>query len=563
MIDPPRTLADFEPLPPAEAQVLRALRTGTIAKLGLRRPHDAEPRVRLRGAFLSFLARGGAGVPAGGAGLQIVGACISGRFDLSGSTAPMSVWFYRCLFLTAPRLDRAHVVGSASFADCALPGLRAEACRVDEHLSFGAGCQVDGEVRIARARIGRDLDCERLQMSAGAAAEHGFIADDVRVGGDVVLCGGFESAGEVRFVAAQIGGSVRAAQARLAAAIDGADQRGIALNLDLARVVGSVCLDAGFSAAGQVRLQQAAIGGDLNCAGAAFDVVGDASWGDHRAALLLDRARIGGALILEQLQEPLQGASLIDAQAGTLSDDATSWGIGHALDGFAYRRLGDDAPSDAAMRVDWLERQRAGHLGRGYRPEPWRRLVKVLRRMGRSADARGVAIGRERHLRRAGLIGGGVPRGMRWLALLAHDVYGVLAGYGQRPLRPLGLAAAVWLLCAALYWGAAEQGAIVAGAVASRGAIGPGACPAGCVEAPARASFQPLLYSLDVLVPLVDLQQARRWVPAPWPAAAPVEAVIGLPLLRLLTWLEALCGWLAALLLLASAIGVADRDRAL
>ena len=176
MIDPPRTLADFEPLPPAEAQVLRALRTGTIAKLGLRRPHDAEPRVRLRGAFLSFLARGGAGVPAGGAGLQIVGACISGRFDLSGSTAPMSVWFYRCLFLTAPRLDRAHVVGSASFADCALPGLRAEACRVDEHLSLGAGCQVDGEVRIARARIGRDLDCERLQMSAGAAAEHGFIA---------------------------------------------------------------------------------------------------------------------------------------------------------------------------------------------------------------------------------------------------------------------------------------------------------------------------------------------------------------------------------------------------
>ena len=147
MIDPPRTLADFEPLPPAEAQVLRALRTGTIAKLGLRRPHDAEPRVRLRGAFLSFLARGGAGVPAGGAGLQIVGACISGRFDLSGSTAPMSVWFYRCLFLTAPRLDRAHVVGSASFADCALPGLRAEACRVDEHLSLGAGCQVDGEPR--------------------------------------------------------------------------------------------------------------------------------------------------------------------------------------------------------------------------------------------------------------------------------------------------------------------------------------------------------------------------------------------------------------------------------
>ena len=562
MIDPPRTLADFEPLPPAEAQVLHALRTGTIAKLGLRRPHESEPRVRVRGAFLSFLARGGAGVPAAGAGLQIVGACVSGRFDLFGSTAPMNVWFYRCIFLAAPRLDRAPVVASASFADCAMPGFRAEACRVDEHLSIGAGCHVDGEVRIARARIGRDLDCERLQMSAGADAEHRFIADDVRVGGDVILCGGFESAGEVRFVAAQIGGSLRAAQARFAAAIDGADQRGVALNLDLARIGGSVCLEAGFSAAGQVRLQQASIAGDLNCTGAAFDVVGDASWGDYRAALLLDRARVGGALILKQLQEPLQGASLIDAQAGTLNDDATSWGMGHALDGFAYRRLGDDAPSNAAMRVEWLERQHAGHLGRGYRPEPWRRLVKVLRRMGRGADARGVAIGRERHLRRAGLIGGGAPRGLRWLAALAHDLYGLLAGYGYRPLRIVGVAALTWLLCAAFYWGAAEQGAIVAAAAALRDGTGLGACPANCVEAPATA-FQPLLYSLDVLVPLIDLQQERQWLPAPWPSAAPVEAVIGMPLLRLLTWLEALCGWLAALLLLATATGLTDRDRGL
>ena len=560
----PATLDDFEPLLPAESQLLRAMRSGRITKLGLRRPHESEAKVHLRGAFLSLLARGGGGLNNVGLQLQIVGACITGRFDVMGSTVPMDLWFYRCLFIAAPRLDRSHIVGSASFSDCAMPGFRAEGCRIDEHLSIHAGCSVEGEIRLARAQIGRDLNCERMQVLAGTTTEHRFVADDMRVGGDVILCSGFESAGEVRFTGAHIGGDLRAAQARVMGAIDRSDRRGVALNLDRARIDGSVHLDSGFSAAGQVRLRQARIAGDLNCAGAAFDVVGDASWGRNQAALLLDRARIGGSLILTQMQCPLQAASLVDARAGTLIDDTSTWGQDHALDGFAYSRLAGDAPTDAATRVEWLERQDPAHLGRDYRPEPWRRLIKVLRRMGRGTSARDVAIERERHLRRVGLIGSGAPRGVRWLAVLAHDLYGLFAGYGHRPMRTIGLLGLVWLLCAGVYWTAAEYGAI--GPSASVLVSDPrlADCRPHCTGLPATMTpFQPLLYSLDLLVPLIDLQQERHWAPAPWPATAAVDAVIGMPVVRVLTWFEALFGWLGLLTLLATATGLADRDRRL
>ena len=559
---PPRlALRDFEPLLPAEQIVLRAAAAGDIAKVGYRRPRAPNAGVRLRAAFLDFLARGGDdGAPVHGRRLQIMGAFIVGRIDLGCAGVPMSLWLYRCGFGAAPLLDGARVAGSVTFADCALPGLQAQACRIDGELALNAGCHIDGDVLLMHARVGRDLNCERMRLrgsdQTGSPSRYRFDAGSARIDGDVVLTDGFEAVGEVRFMAARIGGDFRAGSARLAADLDDAGARGVALDLDRARVGGSVRLDAGFSAAGQVRLQRARIDGDLDCSGAAFDAAGDASWGDNSAALLLDRARIGGSLNLRQLQGPLQGASLADARAGALLDDASTWGQHHVLDGFRYTRLASGAPTDAPARLDWLERQHAAHLGADFRPDPWRRLIQVLHRMGHGTSARDVAIGRERHLRRAGLIGLGAPPALRWLARLGHDMFGVLAGYGHRPLRLVASVGVVWLLCAGLYWGAAERGALAPSAALLLAEPRLAQCRPACTQLPLTvAPFQPLLYSLDVLLPLVDLHQRRHWVPTRGALWSEVEAWIGTPPLLLLVWAEALCGWIAALVLLTSLAG--------
>jgi hypothetical protein len=539
------TLQNFEPLLLAELVLLRAAAEGGIAKISYKRPRNATPDVRLRAEFLAFLAHGGGpDAPVAGARLQILGACVVGRLDLSRSRVPVSLWFYRCTFATAPVLDHAHFLGSLSFPDSALPGLHAEAARFDGELAFNAGCGVHGELHLARSVIARDLNCERMELRASNrfadAMPCRLMADGAHFGADVKLTGGVDAVGELSFRGACIRGDLRASSASLSAELDDAGLRGAVLTLDRARVGGNVVLDAGFSATGQVRFQRARIGGDLDFSGADLDVVGDAGWGDS-APLLLDSVQIGGTLKLQGLLRPLEGTSLVDARVGALLDDAQTWGAHHALDGFAYKRFGPGAPTDASMRLGWLATQHVSRLEGDFRPEPWRRVIKVLRRTGRDDMATEIAIGRERHLRRSGLIGLGAPAGLRWLPRLGHVLFGALAGYGHRPMRVMLASALLWLACAGAYWVADAEGLM-----------------ASVTSQPARGSarLRPLAYSLDVLLPLVDLREQRRWAPVNDDRAAGPAALV-----QALTWFEALCGWLATFMLLAMATGLADRDR--
>lgn len=575
-------LADIERLQPlrrAEWLLVHALRTGEIARVGLRRPVMPSADITVRGELLGLLARGRLGGRALPHGVQLVGAWIEGRVDLRDAQVPEALWFYRCVFDATPRLEGARIGASLSFSDCLLPGLRAQGCSVAEDLVLNSGCTVRTEVRLAHATIGRDLNCEGLRLRSGdrseAPARQRLAADGARIAGNVILAGGFEADGDVRMVGARIAGDLRADTARMAGRLDHEGLRSDALNLDQVRVAGRVRLDRGFSAAGPVRLAGARIEGDLDCTGADFDAYGEADFSGH-AALRLDRATVSGALVLARLRNPLTAASLLGARVGTLLDDASSWGERLVLDGFAYARFAEGAPVSASFRLGWLAQQQPAHLDADFRPAPWRQLIAVLHGMGRSHDARRVAIERESLLRRIGRIGEGTTPLVRAALRAGHALFGALAGYGHRPARLLGAGVALWLACAALYGAAAQQaviaptdGAVYAGAryaacrVAPVGeAVNWTRCPALAGEYP---SFSALAYSLDVLVPLVDLQQQTRWAARePVDAFGKATSTAGAwwVAVSAVAWLEALCGWIACLLWVGALGGWFDRDGA-
>lgn len=571
-VEVPHTLADFEPLRRAERILLRACTHGDIARIGLRRPVAGTVDVTVRASLLAFLARGGGpGVQVGARRIEMLGAWIEGRLDLGDAQIAMTLWFYRCVFDHTPLLDGARVSGSVGFPDCRLPGLMAEGCSVRDDLSLNAGCSVDGEVRLKRAEIGGDLHCARMKLQTGerAIASRPLVADGIRVRGDVTLSEGFEAVGELRFVGARIGGDFRAGRARVTGHVDGEGARSAALVLDRAEIGGSVLLDAGFAAAGRVCLRRAVVGGDLDCTAAAFDRVGDAAW-DKGVALVLDRAHIGGTLSLRRLQGPLAGASLADAKVKVLADDGSSWGERLVLDGFAYSRFAEGAPVDAAFRLAWLLRQAPAHLGpRDFRAHPWRRLIAVLRKMGHEAGAAQVAIQREHLLRRVGRIGAAAPAGWRWMPRAAHRLFGWFAGFGHRPQRLAGWAIGVWLASAALFWAAAEQGAIAPADPRVWADARFAACRAPdarwthCAALPREhPAFEPLAYSLDRLLPLAPLDQARAWQPvALRPGTGTVFPIGWGEGARALGWLETLFGWFAVLIAIASLAGWTDRDR--
>ena len=481
-------LDGFGPLRRAERLLVQACASGDIAKVGLRRPERSSAGASVRASLLAFILHGG--LPLRGRRLQLIGAWVEGRLDLGDASIAGSLWFYRCRFDSPVLLDGTRVAGSVVFAGCRLAGLMAEACTIAHDLSLNAGCVVDNDLRLSRSRVGGDLDCSRLDLRGSGEPgppRRPLVADGLHVGGDVRLVGGFQAVGEVRFGGASIGGDLCASgQFNGNAVAEG--RRGAALALDRVVVHGSVRFDAGFGAAGSVSMRRARIGGDLDATGASFDWLGDASW-DDSATLVLDRARVHGALILRELRTPLLGASFVDARVGTLTDDRSTWGERLALDGFDYSRFGEGAPLDSVFRAGWLERQEPAHLKAQFRMQPWRRLIRVLRRMGHDHRAGSIALRRERWLRRIGWVGAWAPPALRWLPRSGHVLLGLLAGHGYRPGRLVAWLAAVWLMCGGLYWAAGERA---------------GASPA---AAATDSTLGPFAYSLDRLLPLVDLGQ--------------------------------------------------------
>lgn len=529
-------LARFEPLRPAERVLLRACRHGDIARIGLRRPREATAEVTVRASFLAALALQN-GAHRQSRRIQLLGAWVEGRLDLGECRVPASLWFFRCVFDTTPLFDGARIQGGLAFPDCELPGLLAERCRIAQDLSLNAGCSIASEVRLQQARIAGDFNATRLSLvgqEASLPARRSLVADGIEIGGDLRIAEGFDAAGEVRFAGARVGGDLVASGARVHGPVDASGARRCALVLDRIEIGGDLRLDQGFAAAGSVSAKRARIGGDLECSGAAFDRVGDAAWGEG-ISLVLDRARIRGTLRLARLEAPLLGASFAGTRAGALVDDAGTWGERLVLDGFAYSRFGDGASLDSGFRLGWLELQLPAHISDDFRMQPWQRVIEVLRRMGRSGSAGTLAVRREQRLRRIGRIGSSMPAALRGVARTAHAMFGALAGYGWRPQRLAAWTIVLWL-GAALLFGLAEQAAALRPVVAGE-----------------AASFQPLAYALDLLLPGIDLHEASRWTPVagqPWGDGA-----------RVAGWLLRLFGVLAAALLLVSLAGWADRDR--
>ncbi|MBS8258699.1 hypothetical protein DYI23_00585 [Roseibium polysiphoniae] len=126
---------------------------------------------------------------------------------------------------------------------------------------FLRGLKSIGEVRLSGAEIGGSLDCMDAELDgAGGLALN---AQDVRVTGEVFLRG-VKSKGEVFLAGAEIGGQLDCTDAEL-------DGRGAeAINAEGLRVKGHVLL-WDLNTRGEVCLIGAAIGGELDCGGAELD----------------------------------------------------------------------------------------------------------------------------------------------------------------------------------------------------------------------------------------------------------------------------------------------------
>jgi hypothetical protein len=392
-----------------------------------------------------------------------------------------------------------------------------------------------GAVRLNRAKIGGDLECHNANFEAPSGA---LSIDSAEIRGNVFLRDKFRAIGAVRLYGAKIGGNLECNDARF-------EGPSGALSIDSAEIRGNVFLRDKFRAIGAVRLYGAKIGGNLECSGGSFEAC--------TGGIAIDGQQVGitGVLNFKGVARVVGEINLAGAHAATLDDDYKSWEQAATLEleGFRYdhiKREGAKETMDFLWRTEtsfvrWVKKQDK------FMPQPWEQLIKALRDSGDARQAKIVAVHKQRELRRAKQITGFVGR-------FFHAAYGWLYFYGYRPEILAAWVAGVWLAFAGLFWYANKKEVIglsdrMGNAATIRN------CPnqTNCAELSAiGVRFDPLLFSLDQVLPALSLPPSKAWTPVPdtwwgWSVS-------------LFARLELLFGWIATGLFAGIASGLIKKD---
>ncbi|MGV9991620.1 hypothetical protein [Streptomyces sp. NPDC003374] len=443
-----------------------------------------------------------AGVTLNGDGLVVEGGLFGGVWPQASGRALVSdgelrlqdARIARCCTLTGARLHNANG-----------PALNAERLHVNGALALDAGFTAEGPVVLTGAVVQgplllrgatlnspgeRALDASLAHISGDLAAGSGFTVngqltlEETHVDGSVALAGarlhhahgeslsarrlhvlgridgeGLASTGQIVLTDARVGGSVELPNARLT------NPSGHTLTAWGLTVGGTLDCCDGFRSDGRMSLTNSHIHSDLCLEGTTVD-----------GPLALNRITAGSLRTGHgtQLRGPVD---LRHARIGVLADHPARWPGVLLLDGLVYDHLTVTDP--VGERLAWLAREQAGYL-----PQPYEQLAAAYTRQGLDDAAREVLLAkcRKRQVTQ--------PAALRWWGLLQDWT----VGYGYRPLR-----AALWLLFL-----------LIAGTWAFTLHHPSAVKPA---EAP---PFNPLLYSLDLLLPVVGFGQQQAFNPLGW-----------------------------------------------
>lgn len=351
----------------------------------------------------------------------------------------------------------AHITNTLSFNGARLtnPGgtaLTADRLIVERSMFCQEGFHAEGEIRLLGARISGDLTLTgaRLTNPGGSALN----ADRLTVEGSMFCQEGFHAEGEIRLLGARITSQLNFIGARLT------NPGRRALSAGRLIVGENMFCRGGFQAVGQIDLLGAKITGQLSFDGARLI-------NPDRTALDCEGVE-AGSLRLSAGFTAKGKVDLSGARVGTLHDDPKCWPEDLDLNELVYDDLEPDEP--ARKRLKWLGQRR-----KRYRAQPYEQLAAYYRRQGHDEEARRVLLAKYRHYRAS----------RPWYARIFGYLLDGIVGYGYRPGR-----AALWML-----------------ALLAAGSIFFAHHRPEPLKADEHPHYHPVLYTADVLLPIIDLGQ--------------------------------------------------------
>jgi hypothetical protein len=519
-------LDDFRPLLPAEEVVLSRLLSGALDRIGDgARPNTDDPARAIRAAFLRFLLLGGEeGYRPHEKGIRVSGAWIQGILDLEACRVFRDIWLKDCRFDAIP-VFRSSIIDRLFLDGSLLPGLEAERLEARGGM-YLRGAHVTSEVRLSDSRLGGNLVCD----GAAIQSRGGFALNAEGIEVRNVFLRGADVRG-INMRGARLEADLDCAGAIVSRPDD------VAIAADAIQVGGSVLLRAAHID-GEVRLTGARIGSDLDCTSTVVTNV------DHDA-LQITRCVIEGAFFLRKEAKINGTLAMTGASMGTLHDEALSWpGEGDLLLNRCRYGAFIGGPVDAEGRLNWLSRQVPERWGEDFWPQPYEQLASVFRDMGHDEDATKVLIEKERLQRRARRKRARQPL-LRAILAAKDGILAITVAYGRQPLLAFVWLAFFWALGVAMFAYAERESAFKPNSTVilrspewtlcgidrseqrflssiqmdANGRAEKGQTQLSCFrqqwEASSYPEFNAWMYSIDVLLPVLEMDQKTYWRPDP------------------------------------------------
>ncbi len=399
---------------------------------------------------------------------------------------------------------------------------------VKGNVNLSEGFTAVGEVSLYGAEIGGNLQCIK-KSTFNNSNRNALQAVKINVRGSVHLEDDFEANGRVNFQNAEIGGNLQCIKESTFN-----NEGGDALMAQSINVKGGVLLQDDFKAIGKVSFVGAEIGGNLQCIkestfnnegghalqATGINVKGNVNLSEGFTAVgevNLENVEIGGTLQISKVENPeTMNLDLQFARVQTLDYYENSFPESGNLylNGLTYEALGTESLNSYSGKqlLDWLELQ----PDENFSFQPYTQLSKVLQSSGKENIATQILIAKEN--RRYDIIEN--PLEQIW-----GEILRITIAYGYCPWL-----AFIWALIIvgnglfAFKYGF-EHNSILPTDKDCKDIDK-------CKNYP---KFDPLVYSIDVFLPIIDLRLKNAWLPN-------ANKDYG-GILRYYFWFQTLAGW--------------------
>ncbi len=403
-------------------------------------------------------------------GLNVYGAYIIGELDLSNLSINHQLSFINCCFMNKLVLRNAELPELTLTGCQLLKGFNGEGLQIKGNLLLDRGFKCRGNFRINLAKISGRIRCESAKLDAKGEVS-AFLGDYIEVTESLVfrhspgyINNWFHSSGNISLKHAKIGGDLEFKRCKI---YPNNSQR-IAISASHIEIGGSLRLTDGFYTEGRILFNKALIEGNFEMNGITRPEVMELDLSHSHIELLADK----------KFNWPEKGKLFINGlKYNNIKQHEYKKSIYYVGENY-----------DPNVRLNWIRR----NYSQMFNPQPYDQLAKVYLNEGRKDYHDKVMIAKYKDY---------YENHNNFIKDVWSGFWRLIFCYGYCPFRIIVWDMVIIILGALLFCRGYKEGKIIqANKFYSE-------------EREVKIRFTPFFYSLDVFLPIINLDMQKNWKP--------------------------------------------------